>query len=94
MADWKIEGLVVTPTTSRVAISSARSPEVIACRERSSSQIDTPASDRARVRGFRCSFIWSSSGLSTSQALAAAMDSWAAFTTASGVTPYFSNSTL
>src|SRR5699024_11346629 len=51
MADWKIEGLVVTPTTLRVSISSRRLPELIRWRERSSSQMDTPASERVWVRG-------------------------------------------
>src|ERR1700761_10238 len=46
MAAWKIDGFVVTPTTCRPATSSARLPEVIRRRDRSSSQIDTPWSDR------------------------------------------------
>src|SRR6478735_5366282 len=46
MAFWKIDGLVVTPTTCCWSISSARLPDVIRLRDRSSSQIATPSSER------------------------------------------------
>src|SRR5690348_7402129 len=46
MAFWKIVGLVVTPTTCCWSISSARLPDVIRLRDRSSSQIATPSSER------------------------------------------------
>src|SRR5690606_40552490 len=49
IAAWKIEGFVVTPTTLRVASSSARLPVCRRLRERSSSQMETPASERAWV---------------------------------------------
>src|SRR4051794_22575517 len=50
MAPAKIVGLVVTPTTCLSLISSARLPVSIRSRERSSSQMETPASDRAWSR--------------------------------------------
>src|SRR5689334_16291775 len=43
MAAWKMEGLVVTPTTWLVRTSSARLPDAIRLRERSSSQMETPS---------------------------------------------------
>src|SRR5690348_7114406 len=46
MAFWKIVGLVVTPTTCCWSISSARLPDVIRLRDRSSSKIATPSSER------------------------------------------------
>src|SRR3954452_5708016 len=46
MADWKMDGLVVTPNTPPVATRAARSPESIRRRDRSSSQTETPSSDR------------------------------------------------
>src|SRR5690349_12937119 len=46
MAAWKMEGLVVTPTTCLVSTSSARLPEAMRLRERSSSQMETPSSER------------------------------------------------
>src|SRR3954470_24809915 len=46
MAAWKIEGLVVTPTTFLVSTSSARLPDSIRLRDRSSSQMETPSSER------------------------------------------------
>lgn len=45
MAAWKIEGFVVTPTTCWVAMSSARLPDSMRVRDRSSSQMETPSSD-------------------------------------------------
>src|SRR4051794_26311734 len=50
MAAAKIVGLVVTPTTCFSLISSARLPVSIRSRERSSSQMETPASERAWSR--------------------------------------------
>src|SRR3954451_16175494 len=47
MAAAKIVGLVVTPTTCFSLISSARLPVSIRSRERSSSQMETPASESA-----------------------------------------------
>ena len=44
-AEAKIVGLVVTPTTEESAISRSRLPVLIRSRERSSSQIETPASE-------------------------------------------------
>ena len=49
-AAWKIDGLVVTPTTLRVAISSARLPDSIRSRDRSSSHTETPWAERAASR--------------------------------------------
>src|SRR5215207_11427329 len=46
-ADAKIVGLVVTPTTLLSVISSCRLPVVSRSRDRSSSQMDTPAADSA-----------------------------------------------
>src|SRR3954451_15784764 len=46
----KIVGLVVTPTTLESATSSARLPVLILVRDRSSSQMETPASERAFSR--------------------------------------------
>src|SRR2546425_9368059 len=46
MAAWKMEGLVVTPTTLLFSTSSARLPDSIRPRDRSSSQMETPSSDR------------------------------------------------
>src|SRR5687767_14040984 len=45
-----MEGLVVTPTTDRVLMSSARLPVSMRSRGGSSSQMDTPASARAFMR--------------------------------------------
>src|SRR3954451_18351573 len=50
MAAAKIVGLVVTPTTDFSATSAARLPVSMRSRERSSSQIDIPASDSAFSR--------------------------------------------
>src|SRR4051794_5557004 len=50
MAAAKIVGLVVTPTTCFSLTRSARLPVSIRSRERSSSQMDTPASARAWSR--------------------------------------------
>ena len=44
IAAWKIDGFVVTPETLRDEIRSARFPEAMRARERSSSQMLTPAS--------------------------------------------------
>ena len=49
MAFAKIVGLVVTPVTLREAISSARLPEEMRVRDRSSSQMLTPAAARSEV---------------------------------------------
>ena len=49
IAAWKIDGFVVTPVTFRVEISSARLPESMRERDRSSSQMLTPAADRSSV---------------------------------------------
>src|ERR1700712_1548102 len=48
-ADAKIVGFVVTPTTSRSAISFSRPWPLIRSRERSSSQMLTPAAESAAV---------------------------------------------
>ena len=42
---WKMDGLVVTPTTFLSLMSSCREPDSIRVRDRSSSQIETPLSD-------------------------------------------------
>ena len=44
-AFWKMDGLVVTPTTFLSLMSSCREPDSIRVRDRSSSQIETPLSD-------------------------------------------------
>ena len=49
---WKIDGLVVTPTTLLVSISSCRLPDCSRSRDRSSSQTDTPAALSAARFGF------------------------------------------
>jgi hypothetical protein len=49
IAAWKIDGFVVTPDTSRVLMRSARLPESMRLRERSSSQMLTPAAARSCV---------------------------------------------
>jgi len=49
MAAWKIDGLVVTPTTFFSSISLRRVPVWRRPRERSSSQIETPASESCWV---------------------------------------------
>jgi hypothetical protein len=49
MAAWKILGLVVTPTTFFSSISCCRVPEERRSRDRSSSQMDTPALESADV---------------------------------------------
>src|SRR3954447_26895164 len=46
MAAWKMDGFVVTPTTCCFSISSARLPDSIRLRDRSSSQMETPSSER------------------------------------------------
>src|SRR6185312_10915632 len=46
-----MDGLVVTPTTFISSIMAFRVPELIRSRERSSSQMETPASERAWVFG-------------------------------------------
>ncbi len=51
-AAWKMAGLVVTPTTDLVLINSARSPEVMRSRERSSSHTETPAADSSASLSF------------------------------------------
>jgi len=50
IAPWKMVGFVVTPTTELSATSEARLPVSIRSRERSSSQMDTPASASALRR--------------------------------------------
>ena len=52
MALAKIVGLVVTPTTDFSLMSSSRFPVSMRSRDRSSSQIETPASDRDFKRSF------------------------------------------
>src|SRR5699024_8095994 len=52
MADWKTEGLVVTPTTLRVSLCSRRLRELMRRRQRSSGPVDTQAAERVWVRGF------------------------------------------
>ena len=91
----KIEGLVVTPTTELFLIRSARLPVSIRSRDRSSSQIETPASDRALRRSDILTSTAGRSGRSVvrprgwpGQAPAAAMLSSAAAATAAAVTPY------
>ena len=44
-AFWKMDGLVVTPTTFLSLMSSCRLPDSIRVRDRSSSQIETPESE-------------------------------------------------
>ncbi|SLI60611.1 Uncharacterised protein [Mycobacteroides abscessus subsp. abscessus] len=51
-APWKIVGFVVTPTTPRVRTSSARLPDRMRSRDRSSSQTDTPAAANAAMFSF------------------------------------------
>jgi hypothetical protein len=82
IAAAKIVGFVVTPTTCFCAISSARLPVSMRSRDRSSSQIDTPASDSCFRRSLISLFL-SLSG----QPRAAAIESWAAAVTASAVMP-------
>jgi hypothetical protein len=49
IAAWKIDGFVVTPETLRDEIRSARLPDAMRARERSSSQMLTPAAARSCV---------------------------------------------
>ncbi|SKZ51947.1 Uncharacterised protein [Mycobacteroides abscessus subsp. abscessus] len=51
-AAWKIDGLVVTPTTDLVSISSWSCPELIRSRDRSSSHTETPAADNSASFSF------------------------------------------
>lgn len=46
-AFWKMDGLVVTPTTLSFLMSSSRLPDSMRVRDRSSSQMETPASEIA-----------------------------------------------
>ncbi len=82
IAAAKIVGLVVTPTTCLSLISSARLPVSIRSRERSSSQMETPASERCLE-----SVGHGSSWRGVDGQLAAAMLSRAALATAVAVTP-------
>ena len=78
----KIVGLVVTPTTWRSFTRSVRLPDSIRSRERSSSQMETPASDRACSRSVMVFLLRVGS-----QLVATRMLSSAASATAWAVTP-------
>ena len=82
MAPAKIVGFVVTPTTCLSLISSARLPVSIRSRDRSSSQMETPASESVLE-----SVGHGSSWRVERGQLAAAMLSRAASATAVAVTP-------